>query len=400
MSDPKEEKAVVAVEQPVIPAYQDRMQVAALGKRIKQMVPGAEKLSDIHAMAWAQYCLLTDTNPFRGESYAWEDDEGKLHIDDGYKVLVRWARRQCPYSETFEPLDGIAAGDIGYRCYILRKDLQDTLRLFVSLGATFDEAYKKVATSAVGVVTHSEMHYPKSGNLKPAPRGWTWDQVARKRALKNTLNLAYGMPSPRELASESWLVGDVKTEPEDWENSHYVRSTEQEVEAAYNAQVRAVEANLPDITAQEAISAVYGEYMPTEPSPFDSEPPPDLVEHEPDPGFEKTPNGSSEPVDIWQMPYKKATAAEVVQLLAKMYAPNGLATDGVKSGFAKSVLGVEKFTQLSQAHMRLALDYLTAVNAAADKDAVKTKGKEIVAKCLSEKRMMTENDWKETANAE
>ncbi|GAF74507.1 unnamed protein product, partial [marine sediment metagenome] len=43
-----------------------------------------------------------------------------------------------------------------------------------------------------------------------------WHDVAIKRALKNALNKAYGIPSPREIAEETWRVGDVTTTEEDW----------------------------------------------------------------------------------------------------------------------------------------------------------------------------------------
>jgi hypothetical protein len=45
---------------------------------------------------------------------------------------------------------------------------------------------------------------------------WSWDEVARKRALKNVLNRAYPMPSLEQLAKESWIVDGVETLPEDW----------------------------------------------------------------------------------------------------------------------------------------------------------------------------------------
>jgi hypothetical protein len=45
------------------------------------------------------------------------------------------------------------------------------------------------------------------------PVGWTWEQVARKRAL----NLSHGAPSPREIAARSWRIGDTDTIPDDWQ---------------------------------------------------------------------------------------------------------------------------------------------------------------------------------------
>ena len=375
MSD--QEKAIVVTPPDMPEEYGNREQIAALGARIKALVPGANKLSDVHAMAWAQYCMMTDTNPFRGESYAWEDKDGKFHIDDGYKVLVRWAQRQCPYTRSLEPLTKVAAGDIGYTCYILRKDAEDTLRLFVSLGASFDEAYRRAATSAVGVVTRDEMFYTNKTQYRAAgdpvapPKGWTWDQVAQKRATKNALNLAYGMPSPKELASESWMVGDTRTRPEDWENLHYERASDREAEAEYNARLH--ETPPSGHTAAEAIEALYGDYIHEEHDPFMDEPP---TQVEPP---------QAQPVSAGD------TKSKAIRLIAKVYAPSGLAAPSIKNEFAKAVFGMETFDSLTQHQLELAVQYLEAVGAGKDK----AQGKQIIARCMNEHRLMCDEDWVE-----
>jgi hypothetical protein len=221
--------------------YGTREEVAALGRRLKVMVPG--DLTETEAMALAQYSRLMDANPFRGEIYAF-NSRGKLQLVEGYKLLIRWARRQCNYSEKYErlPDDEVPGGAVGYRCYILRDDAKQTLADFVKAGATFQDAYEIAAASAVGVAL-------KNDNV---PTGWTLDEVARKRALKNAINRAYGSPSPREIAQETWKVGEIETLPEDWADVEFEPgSYEREQEAASNAVARESASKVEGMTDEE-----------------------------------------------------------------------------------------------------------------------------------------------------
>jgi hypothetical protein len=212
MSD---EKEIAVIDQTPV-EYGDRQAVATLGKRIKSMLPGGDKMSDGQAMALAQYSMLLDANAFRGEVYGYSDNHG-FHLIDGYKILVRWARKTCPYTETYKPIEDLPQEAIGFRCYILREDARSTLREFVELGASFEQAYELATVSAVGVVTKSDMTTSRGNPMDP-PKGWTWAQVAKKRALKNALNLSHGAPSPREIAAQSWEVNGVETTPDDWDD--------------------------------------------------------------------------------------------------------------------------------------------------------------------------------------
>jgi len=208
-------KALITQEKPDAPAeWGSREEVRALAERLRTMMPG--NLNQTQALALAQYSAVLDANPFRGEIYAF-DSRGKLVLAEGYKLLVRWARRQCNYSDRYEPVrdDGVPAGAIAFRCYILRDDAKDTLKMLVGAGADWRQAFDIAAQAAVGVVTKADMLNQK-GQPIPPPKGWTWEQVAKKRALKNALNLAYGAPSPKEIARESWFVEDIETIPNDW----------------------------------------------------------------------------------------------------------------------------------------------------------------------------------------
>jgi len=214
-------RAEMAIDAPA--EWGSREEIAALGKRIKTMLPGGDKMSDAQAAAFAQYCKLTDVNPFRGESYGYVDWKGQLVIIDGYKAMTRWARQVCPYVEKYEPLDLTDDQAFGFRCWILRDDRKAELGEWVSLGAPWRDAFEMVAVFADGVVNKDELVIKggkNAGNPASPPTGWTWEQVARKRALKNALNLSHGAPSPKEMAALSWeSENGVKTIPADWDGT-------------------------------------------------------------------------------------------------------------------------------------------------------------------------------------
>ncbi len=192
---------VIQVDNPN--GWGDRAEIAASGRRLKALLPGGEAMSENQAMALAQYAHLTDTNPFNGEVYGF-DNKGKFTLVTGYKALVRWAKRQCDFTDRYTELTteerkahGVAADSIAVKCHILREDKKADIKFFVECGATFAEALAQVSITAVGIVAKKEMHGDKY-QIDP-PKGWTWLQVAEKRALKNALNRAYGMPSPKEI---------------------------------------------------------------------------------------------------------------------------------------------------------------------------------------------------------
>ena len=258
----------------------NREDITALANRLKTMLPGS--LSAPEALLLAQYSAAMDANPFRGEIYAYQS-RGKLVLTEGYKLLVRWARRQCNFSDRYDRLNGgeLEEGAIGFRCHILRDDAKDTLTMLVEAGAPWKEAFDIVASSAVGIVTKSDMT-SKQGKHIPPPKGWTWDQVARKRALKNAINLAYGAPSPREIAAETWRIEDTLTIPGDWDDTAEMTPAEAEATARYNAQRRL---NPPlEESATESLDLLFG--SATEDAPLSEKPP----EPEPEPPAGETPS--------------------------------------------------------------------------------------------------------------
>jgi hypothetical protein len=94
------------------------------------------------------------------------------------------------------------------------------------------------------------------------PKGWTWQQVAKKRALKNTLNLSHGAPSPREIAAESWIIGGTKTTPADWDEcTPQMLPQARERLAALTAQERQREPDPrePDVILAEGSAVLHGQ---------------------------------------------------------------------------------------------------------------------------------------------
>ena len=199
--------------------YGSRQDVEALARRIQSLLPSGSKLSLEHAMAAAQYAILTDANIFRGEIYAWDDKHGNLVLDDGYKILVRWAKDKCAYSEKWEPMDAtdLPDGAIGMRCWILRDDARPLMAQLIQAGTPWREAFEIAATYGIGVVRREDM-FTRDGQPIQPPKTWTWQTRAETRALKNALNRSHGAPSPREIAAMSWDVNGTHTIAADWED--------------------------------------------------------------------------------------------------------------------------------------------------------------------------------------
>lgn len=207
-----------------------------LGHQVKALLPGGNKLTDNQAISIGNYAALTKANPFRGEVYGYQGKDGQLILVDGYKLLIRWAKSISDYDEDYGDrlppgVEGIKEGDIGYRLTIMRHDRKKGIREYVDLGATFQEAYSLMANQAVGIVTAYETR-------NAPPKGWSWDEVARKRALKNVLNRAYPMPSIEDLARLNWEVNGTETLPEDWVEPGFYKTTE---EAERHAELAAQE---------------------------------------------------------------------------------------------------------------------------------------------------------------
>jgi len=245
-----EEKAVTVKREDAPVEWGTRAEVGALADRLATMLPNAKDLTKNEILTAAQYCRLMDLNPFRGEVYFYKN-RGQLCVVDGYKALTRWARNQAPYSERYEQLPVEDGQIVHVRCWIVRDDRRAIIGEYRKMGATFKEAFEMVAVYADGIVTEAE-----SSKREP-PAGWDWDQVARKRALKNAINLSHGAPSPREIAELSWQTnGGVQTIPEDWDGAEELGAHEAERLAELNAQHRLTAENWQSLTKEQQAAKV------------------------------------------------------------------------------------------------------------------------------------------------
>lgn len=272
-----EEKAL-AIKPDAPIEWGSREEVTALADRLKTMLPG--KLTTEEALLLAQYSAAMDANPFREEIYAYQS-RGKVVLVEGYKLLVRWARRQCNFYERYERVtngdDTVADDDIAFRCRLLRDDALPALADLTQAGVP--NAYEITSTEAIGVVRKAD-RTTREGKPQSPPIGWTWEEVARKRALKNAINRAYGTPSPREIAEESWTVEDTLTIPSDWETiTPEMVPTEREILALANARQRTREP-LQETAAESMAALGFG-------------PEPEVAE--PEPAQEAPGNGNGKP---------------------------------------------------------------------------------------------------------
>jgi len=200
-------------------ALGDREGVRQYASRLKRFMPGGDKLTWDEAFVLAQYGMLTGANVFRGEIYAYTR-RGQVILIEGYKLLVRWAKRKSDYLETYEDL-AVPEGWLGQRCFILPLPRREFLAAFLQAGIDYMDAFRLVATFGDGTVRADEMVSTKNGQRRAIdpPVGWTWDQRCRTRALKQALRFAYGAPTVAEIAQETWRVGNTTTSAQDWETA-------------------------------------------------------------------------------------------------------------------------------------------------------------------------------------
>jgi len=246
--------------------WQSREQVEAMARRLRYMLPGGERMSLRAAMALAQYSMLVGANPFRGDVYAIVDENQpeRFELVDGYKLLVRDALNTCGFTPHYEP---IAEGDpeylegaVGFRCYVLRNDNPHFATL-VNAGVQYMEALRFCAPSAVGIVRPNEMKTHSGREINP-PKGWSWQERARTRALKNALRKAYASPSPEARRESAWTVGATETVPSDWYDCEPGMTTEEkEALAKVNAQSRNRQPTQedPETTLQNGRQVLHGD---------------------------------------------------------------------------------------------------------------------------------------------
>jgi len=299
-----EQTAVTVQEKEDAPVeWGTRGEVGALADRFAAMLPKANELTRAEVLTAAQYCRVMDLNPFRGEVYFYKS-RGQMVVVDGYKALARWAGKKAPYSEWDEnlPLDDGRVEHV--RVWILRDDRREMLEMFTGMGAPWAEAIKMAATYADGVVTQADT-LTRNNAPKDPPTGWTWRDVARKRAFKNAINLSHGAPSPRDIADMSWDVNGTKTLPEDWDGAEDLSQHEAEKLAALRANGREQQAVWQTLEPQEKQQRFEENNRLLHGDPdfegFDTPP-----ESPPGPDYESVPDQDAEPAPTPQATAKRA----------------------------------------------------------------------------------------------
>lgn len=201
MSD---ESKALTIAQDASPAlWGEREEIAAIARRLRTMLPNGAKLTENQLFAAGQYAKLTGLDPFTGGFTAMPDGG----IFDGYKSLVAWAQSKELYTDKYYPLtpeelaeEGYTDVVAGWKCYLIRKSQQAILLGYLQAGFSLPDALEMVATKGIGVVSKKDT-IGKNGQEIAPPRTWTWDRVAKKRALRAAIALGYGQPTLAELAA-------------------------------------------------------------------------------------------------------------------------------------------------------------------------------------------------------
>ena len=177
-------------------------EIDGIARRLRAMLPNGERLSKSQLYAAAQYAQLSGLDPFAAGFYAMPGGGIVQH----YAVLVAWAQDKAPYSDRYMPLTdderqdhGVAAPEtIAVKCYVMRDDRADVLATYLQAGMPFTEALDFLAAKGIGLVTQADRTTKKGDPMDP-PKGWTWEKVAKKRALRDAIKQSHGVPTAAEL---------------------------------------------------------------------------------------------------------------------------------------------------------------------------------------------------------
>jgi len=194
---------------PNLSVWGDSDEVDAIKRRLQVMLPNGRQLTDDQLYAAAQYAKLTGLDPFSTGFYAMPKGGITLH----YAALVAWAQDKGPYSDRYQPLTederidhGVTDGEtIAFKCYIMRDDRADVLGTYMRAGMPFNEALDFLAAKGIGIITKSD-RTTRDGKKMDPPKGWTWERVAKKRALRDALKQSHGVPTAAELREYSRRV--------------------------------------------------------------------------------------------------------------------------------------------------------------------------------------------------
>lgn len=210
----------------------DKVELGQIAARLKTMLPNGANMTEQQIWAAAQYAQITGLDPFAAGFFVMPQGGIIQH----YAILVAWAQSKAPYSDKYLPLDasekdleGIPEDLIAWKCYILRDDRAPILAEYIKAGMPFVEALDFLAAKGIGIIGPDDLK-TKAGKDRQPPKGWTWQKVAQKRALRSALSLSHGRPTAIELRHFSELA---------YQDSHQAKLANLETQAAVQIQAAA-----------------------------------------------------------------------------------------------------------------------------------------------------------------
>ena len=211
---------------------------AEIGLQIKQISTSVDpKTSPINAFYYGVYCANTGANIVRGEVSAWEDNDGRLVIHEGYKLYIKWAEYKYPdgihiRTRKLDPIDyGEHPKSIIMECTILPSKDWSKMMDLIHAGMDAEEAFRFVGMSDIGVVHHDEIYRVKYWSNQHnkyidipeekwaknnANKSTTWEWKAEKRALSHAIRKLCGEPTQKFKAQQAYDVDGIQTELGDW----------------------------------------------------------------------------------------------------------------------------------------------------------------------------------------
>lgn len=248
-------------------AWGSREEVKEIADRLKRFVPGTKKMNGTEIMAFAQLVHMTGLNPCASELHGWDskgDGSGVLITKLHYGILVRWAMSQEPFATRFTT-EMDESENIISRCRLLRQSDRPLLGQLLSNGVDYQEALAWATTEGLGIVTKKERWSKKYKRWIDPPKSKSWPWKAEKRALEDAIKRAYGSPSTKELARQSWIVEGVVTIPSDWADvTPEMLPNEREAQARLTA-LRREREHKPTGTFEENVELLFGPAFPDEP---------------------------------------------------------------------------------------------------------------------------------------
>jgi hypothetical protein len=168
------------------------------------------------------------------------------------------------WEEMVDPAEeGALERDLVARAWVIKDSKQDLLERRIGIFGK-ERALQMTSETALGVVGRDEWLWkkgyserkdralkdrePKTCNVK----GWTWQEVAKKRALRNAIRKSHGQPTATEIREQAWIINGVETIPSDWLAARAnAPAFERAAEAQLTAEARTLKAKWDAMTDEE-----------------------------------------------------------------------------------------------------------------------------------------------------